>query len=222
MTFSTYKVSDRDGTVYDFQSQLNGAIHIPCHTDPTTQSRIGLTDAGSAPSDTANSGLLGLFKRLLTRVSDLIALLPSTLANGRVSTTRLRAYSEFSSGSVAVSTNPTIVQIIDTNGYNRVGLQVENLGAGALNLFEVAVNYNESLGGFYNPRVATAADFTSERGLALSNPLKVCIDASGNLSALAAGASGWIELNVTNYRRVRIICRGAAATSVRVSGIAIA
>lgn len=222
MTFSSYKVSDRDGTVYDFQSQLNGAVHIPCHTDPTTQSRIGVTDGGAAGSDTATSGLLGLVKRLLTRITNLIDILPTTLESGRFTTTITRGFSEFQTASVAVSTSATTVVIIDTQGVSRIGLQVENQGAGALNLFEVAVRYNEALGGFYNPRVSTAADFTTERGLALSNPLKVCIDASGNLSALAAGASGWLELNVANYRSIRINCRGAAATSVRISGIAVA
>lgn len=143
-------------------------------------------------------------------------------ANGYLQTSVSNFYAECSSGSaIAVSTSSTAILTVDVRNFRRLNLQIQNTGATALSGFTVSGRYNSGLGGFYNPRASSTADFTTSRALQTGNSTAFVYDASGDLTALGGGASGWVELNVERYESIKISAQVASGSStVRVDGVA--
>lgn len=216
MTFSQYRVTDRDGVDYNFRSSLNGGVHTPAITDPETQARIGTIDA---PAASTNTGLNGLLKSLLASITTLISRLPTTLDNGRILTTAFSGYEEIPSTTVSVGTTNTVCLTYNVAKLARLSIQVENLGTPALQYFEIAVKYVEGTPDIFHPRVLTAADYTTGRGFATRNLHIPCIDASRDLNTTPGNSTQWVELNVERFAVIRVTARAAATTSLRFTGI---
>lgn len=145
------------------------------------------------------------------------------LVLGQSTGTVAATYAECTSGTTAITITTTLTTVItvDVRGWKRLNLQIQNLGATALNAFSVQGRYNSGLGSFYNPRAAATADFTTGRALQTGNATAFVFDASADLTVLAATTSGWIELNVEKYESIRIQARVATGTTtMRIDGVA--
>lgn len=130
-------------------------------------------------------------------------------------------YTEFASGVISVGTTLTTVVTVDVRNFRRMNIQIQNTGATALNAFSVQGRYNSGLGGFYNPRASTTADFTTNRALQTGNSTAFVLDASADLTVLAGSGSGWLELNVERYESIQIQATVASGTTnLRIDGIA--
>lgn len=150
-----------------------------------------------------------------------IQLLKAILLNA--SSSSATNYAEVTSGTTAIAVSTTLATVItiDARNYRRLNLQIQNTGTVALNAFSIQGRYNSGLGSFYNPRAASTADFTTNRALQTGNVTAFVYDASGDLTVLAAGSNGWVELNVERYESIQIQCRVATGTgAVKIDGIA--
>lgn len=77
---------DPDGNVQAIATDLTGRFLAPAGQateakQDTANASLGATTEGAAASDTATSGLVGLFKRLLQRVTTLLGVLPGSLGS---------------------------------------------------------------------------------------------------------------------------------------------
>ena len=81
-----------------------------------------------------------------------------------------------------------------------------NVGANAFDSFVVEAKVNPD--GNYIPILAVAADYTTPAG--------IVVDASGDLTALGAGATGWLILDALAFYKLKVTASAAVgATSAR-------
>jgi len=108
--------------------------------------------------------------------------------------------------SVATGANTTIFDM-DVSQIARLALQITNPGANALDSFIVQGKVNTD--GDLLSILTVAADYTTPAG--------IVVDASGDLTALAAGATGWLILDVLALNMIRITASAAVgATTLRI------
>ncbi len=69
-----------DGDYHPLEVDANGRLHVIEPSAASIATSIGATNEAAAAADTSTSGLIGLFKRLLQRVTTLLAVFPSSLA----------------------------------------------------------------------------------------------------------------------------------------------
>lgn len=87
----------------------------------------------------------------------------------------------------------------------RMVFEVKNEGANALDAFRVSAKFHKD--GNYVLLFSVAGDFTSPAGLV--------VDASGDLTTLAAGTTGWLVLDVLGLYKIKIEASSAVgATTV--------
>ena len=107
--------------------------------------------------------------------------------------------------SVATGANTTIFDM-DVSQIARLALQITNPGANALDSFIVQGKVNTD--GDLLSILTVAADYTTPAG--------IVVDASGDLTALAAGATGWLILDALAFYKLRVTASAAVgATSAR-------
>lgn len=99
--------------------------------------------------------------------------------------------------------NTTIVEE-DMIGYSRMFLEIRNAGANAISGFAVVGMAGPA--GSDLPLYSTSADFTLPSG--------TLVGTSSDLTALAGGNTGWLELDVSSYWRVKIVTRSANHTTL--------
>jgi hypothetical protein len=118
---------------------------------------------------------------------------------------------ESAASAVSVTTSDTTLLDVDVSGYSRLGVYVSNAGSQAFSNFSVQTRWHST--GAFVTRLDDASSFTSLGGMLL--------DASGDLTVLANGANGWLELDVSCVQTVRLRARVASSTtSVNVLAIA--
>lgn len=103
--------------------------------------------------------------------------------------------------SVAGTGNTTLITI-DCRGKEQIYVELQPVTQN-LDAFIVAARPHAD--GTFNTLYSVAADFTSPAGL--------IIGASGDLTTLAAGATGWFIMDVSSLRDVRLSASAAADSS---------
>lgn len=125
------------------------------------------------------------------------------------SSTARRIYADQDSGSVAIPAagNTDIIEL-DTTQVARLALEIKNLGANAFDAFIVQGKANPD--GAFMTLLSAAADYTSPAG--------IVVDASGDLTTLGAGATGWLILDVLAFAKIKLQASAnvAGATSAQI------
>jgi len=100
----------------------------------------------------------------------------------------------------------TLILEMDVSQLARLALEILNVGANAFDSFVVEAKVNPD--GNYIPILAVAADYTTPAG--------IVVDASGDLTALGAGATGWLILDALAFYKLKVTASAAVgATSAR-------
>jgi hypothetical protein len=99
----------------------------------------------------------------------------------------------------------TLLEIASLTGVRRLWASF-SVTVHDLNAFAVQAKFHPS--GPYVTVRSAAGDFTTPKG--------ILIDASGDLTILAANATGWLDLDVTGMQAVRIQAKSASATGTLV------
>lgn len=110
--------------------------------------------------------------------------------------------------SVAATGNTTVLDV-DVRDLERIMIQVSPT-VQALDAFIVSIQPHT--GGAYSTIASAAADYTAPSGL--------IVGASGDLTALAAAATGWIIVDVRGLSRLRVQASAAAAGAATVTAYA--
>ena len=97
---------------------------------------------------------------------------------------------------------------LDVSQIARLALEIRNAGAQAFDAF--AVLGKVSPDGAFVTLLSVAADYTSPAG--------IVVDASGDLTILGAGATGWLILDVLGFNKIKLQASAnvAGATSASV------
>ncbi len=107
--------------------------------------------------------------------------------------------------SVATTGNTTLLDL-DVKDLERIFVQI----APTVQAFDAfVIQIQPHTGGAYSTIASAAADFTSPTGLV--------VGASGDLTTLAAAATGWFILDVRGLARVKILASANAAGAATVS-----
>lgn len=111
-----------------------------------------------------------------------------------------RIYAEQDSGVVVVlaASNSELIEF-DTTQLARLAMQIKNLDANAFDTFIVQGKVHPD--GDFVQLLGAAGDFTSPAG--------IVVDASGDLTALAASTSGWLLLDVLAFSKIRVLASKA-------------
>jgi hypothetical protein len=88
---------------------------------------------------------------------------------------------------------------MDISQVARVAAEIKNTGANAFDAFIVSGKVAPD--GDWLTLLSAAADFTSPAG--------IVVDASGDLTTLAGGGTGWLILDVLGFNKLRIQASGA-------------
>lgn len=113
---------------------------------------------------------------------------------------RLSVSAKNAAVAVLAASSTTILEL-STTEIARLGVEVKNSSANAFDAFVVQGKFHKD--GNWVTLYSAGADFSSPTGL--------LIDASGDLTVLAAGASGWLILDVLGLFSVRIQASVATA-----------
>lgn len=95
--------------------------------------------------------------------------------------------------SIPAAGNTTFLTV-DVSQLARVAFEIKNEGANAFDAF--IVQGKVTSGSNWMTLFSAAADFTSPAGLV--------VDASGDLTVLAAGATGWLVLDCLGFNGIRL------------------
>jgi len=113
------------------------------------------------------------------------------------------------SGNIAIPAagNTDIIEL-DVSQLARLALEIRNAGAQAFDALLVLGKFHPD--GAYVTLLSAAGDFTTPAG--------IVVDASGDLTVLGAGATGWLILDVLAMQKVKLQASAnvAGATSARV------
>lgn len=124
---------------------------------------------------------------------------------------RLYATQAVAGVAVPASGNTDIVEF-DVTQISRLALELINGGANALDAFIIQGKVNPA--GNYVTLLSAASDYTSPAG--------IVVDASGDLTVLAGGATGWLILDVLAFAKIRVQASanvsGATTLSVNAGG----
>lgn len=125
------------------------------------------------------------------------------------SVTRYQVFADNVAMAVPAAGNTQLLEMaVDQAAF--AGISISNTGANALDAFIVQGKMTPD--DTYQTILAAAADYTAPAG--------IVIDASGDLTVLASGASGWLLLNVLSFYSIRILTSAnvAGATVVTTRG----
>ena len=103
--------------------------------------------------------------------------------------------------------NTDIIEL-DVSQVARIALEIINAGANAFDTFIVQGKVRPDSN--YLTLLSAAADYTSPAG--------IVVDASGDLTVLGAGATGWLILDVLGFTKIRLQASAnvAGATSASI------
>lgn len=110
---------------------------------------------------------------------------------------------------VAVAGLTTIGAAINTQSMSRIFVRIDNTDAAAI-IFDALSVQASTDNVTYDAIKAAAGDFTTPTG--------VMLDASGDLTALAAATVGWFVLDCSGFNSIRIQASAAVTQSVGVTG----
>jgi hypothetical protein len=122
-----------------------------------------------------------------------------------------------SAATETVGTTLTTLAIFDCRNWKKLGLVVLNTGTANLGEFKVAVKYKGTES--FRVRLETAADYTTNTATQSGNSEAMAIAASGDLTTLAGGSEGWLELNVERVGFVVIQVQSTGSTDLEISAI---
>jgi len=114
-------------------------------------------------------------------------------------------FRDFGSESVVTSTSNVTVTTLDVRGLNVLYVEIQPVTE-ALTAFEIAARPNTQ--GTFNTLFSASGDFTSPDGL--------LIGASGDLTVLSAGSTGWFIMFCLGLDRVQLSATAAGAGTLTV------
>lgn len=119
---------------------------------------------------------------------------------------RLVFNADIAAVAIPATGNTTILEM-DVSQLARLALEIINPGGNAFDVFRVDGKVHPS--GNYVNLLAVTADYTTPAG--------IVVDASGDLTVLGAGATGWLILDVLGFNKIRLQASAnvAGATSAR-------
>ncbi len=120
-----------------------------------------------------------------------------------------RTTGTLASTTVALAGLTTIGAAFDVSGFSRLFVQIDNAGANAFDAFEIQGSPDG--GTTYEALYSAAGDYTTPAG--------ALVDASGDLTALASGATGWFILDTRGIDYLRIQASAAVGSSAGVTGL---
>ena len=110
---------------------------------------------------------------------------------------------------VAVAGLTTLDKAINTQSMSRIYVEIDNTDAAAI-VFDAFQIQASADGSTYNAIKSAALDYTSPTGTLL--------DASGDLTTLAAAAVGWFVLDCSGFDKIRLQASANTTQSVGVTG----
>lgn len=193
--------------------------------------RLGPTTEAPAASDTAASGINGLIRRVLIRITEFFSILGaiSDVANAEGSLmARLKAIatsqsttSKITITSASVTTSLETVLEVVTEQYRYLSLWIQNTGGQALNELKTEAGYSEDLLYKYSflAGSADANSYGNNMGKRSGNSLVPVVDSNG-LPAIASGSEGYLELDVRRFQRIRLQASvETGSTTLQINGI---
>lgn len=111
---------------------------------------------------------------------------------------------------VAVAGLTTLGAAIDVSNYDQIMVVVDNTDAAAIVFDAFEIQASVDGGSNFETLYSAAGDYTSPAGL--------LVDASGDLTVLAAAARGWFVLNCGAIDQLRIQASANTTQSVGVTG----
>lgn len=103
---------------------------------------------------------------------------------------------------VPLASNGDLLEM-DVSQVARLALEIRNAGANAFDAFLVQGKVHPD--GAYVTLLSAAADYTSPAG--------IVVDASGDLTVLASGATGWLILDVLGFNKIKLQASAAIGAS---------
>lgn len=215
----TYKVTTGDNQLLDFDmTDSGGGVFIPAKADVELQARVGATNEIAAATDTATSGLNGLIKRLLGRVSTIISLIPDSLLQNTIRTSSFKGFSSNSSTNTVTTTISILGADFDVRNFNRASFAFENLSGSALN--NIQLYYRRGTVFVLQDQGTTGSYNAANTGIGANNPLIRVIAASTNPHTIGAGQNSWIDINCSGLSGIAIYATVASGSaSVRTSWV---
>lgn len=111
---------------------------------------------------------------------------------------------------VAVAGLTTIGAAIDVKNYDQIMVTIDNTDAAAIVFDAFEIQASVDAGVSFNTLYAVALDYTSPGGM--------LIDASGDLTTLAAAAVGWFIMDCKSIDQIRLQASANTTQSVGVTG----
>lgn len=102
---------------------------------------------------------------------------------------------------VPLGSNGDIIEF-DVSQITRLVSEIRNTGA---NAFDTFIVQGKVPNGAYVTLLSVAADYTSPAG--------IVVDASGDLTTLAGGATGWLILDVLGFEKIKFQASAAVGAS---------
>jgi hypothetical protein len=213
----TYKVLTGNEVFLDFASvDKGGGIQIPEKTDTELQRRVGNTTGSYAPDATSDSGIIGLLKRVCYLEQEILNKLPSALEDDQFRVSYRTAYYETSTTSaVTVGTAFTNLLVnLDCRSFSRATFHLNNTGSQPLTNIQIYISRSSIAPNFVLHADGSTGSFDSANlGVTQNNVLRRTINCSSSVHTLAAGATGWIELNIKGLTAMSIVARTASGTT---------
>lgn len=103
---------------------------------------------------------------------------------------------------VPLATNGDLIEL-DVSQVARLAIEIKNEGANAFDAFLVQGKVHPD--GNYVPLLSVASDYTTPAG--------IVVDASGDLTALGAGVTGWLILDVLGFNKIKLQASAAVGAS---------
>jgi len=162
---------------------------------------IGYTDGIEGAIGTSNTSTAAINGKLPTPI------------NSRLPVDCLPASSLFATPSATTITTAVGTGFIDVDvsRFEFVGLEVSNTGATALNAFTVALQFHSA--GNFNPKLISAADYTTNAALSNGNSTILCMESSASPVTLAGSGFVWMRLNVRGVFALRFLASVATGTT---------
>jgi hypothetical protein len=227
MAISSFIANDREGKSYYFRSytDVTNVIHTPAVYDRNAWNLIGNTNSSPAQSNMESASINSLLRLGVINVENLFYSLPYRNAgvNSTRVETKVNASDAFSEDLAVDNTDYSSLTVTpytvsyDVAAFDNLTLEIENTGSNPLSQFWI---YGSNFPVIYtseSPIISTSPHYTTNTARALNQPLLPNIDASGNLNNLAAGAIGWVELSVIQYKYLHVKARSSNPTTLKIA-----
>jgi hypothetical protein len=117
----------------------------------------------------------------------------------------------FETTGISVGTGETDLQTFDISNNVSLGVRVSNTGSNAFNDFNIYCKFHAN-DPAWTLLYTSSTDYTTPVGFLQA--------ASGDLTALSAGSSGWFTMDVVDFHNVKITGQGTGSTTATVRGVA--